>query len=242
MKIGLKLWSTNKELFNKANYLYNNKEIDYVELYVIPGSFKSGINKLNMPTIIHAPHSGHKFNIANKSLLKSNMEKFEEVKKFAQELNALKIIVHPGYNGEIYSALKCLEKFNYENILIENMPVKGLHNENCLGYIPENIKWLLDIGFKFCLDFSHAYKAAVSLNLNAKKLIKSFLKLNPYMFHICDGNINNEFDEHLNLGEGNFDLKFIKNCIGDKFVTFETPKKNNLINDIKNIKYFKGIR
>ncbi|MBU0459995.1 MAG: hypothetical protein KJ771_04260 [Nanoarchaeota archaeon] len=66
------------------------------------------------------------------------------------------------------------------------------------------------------------------------------------MFHISGGHNDKEKDEHLNLWEGNIDLKFIKECIQNsenKLVTFETPKENisSLNGDIKNINYFKEI-
>ena len=63
------------------------------------------------------------------------------------------------------------------------------------------------------------------------------------MFHISNGKLDNEKDEHLNLNEGEFDLKFIKNLIkdSDKMITFEVPKKFGLKNDFKNIKFFKEL-
>ncbi|MBW2996317.1 GNAT family N-acetyltransferase [Candidatus Woesearchaeota archaeon] len=247
IKKGLKIWSTNMKWFDQAKKLFDNKKIDYIELYVVPGSFEKSILKLkglNVPMIIHAPHSFHNFNLADWSLHKSNISKFEEVKKFAKELNAPKIIVHPGYNGDINSTIECLDKFNYKDILIENQSKIGLNNEEMICYLPKDIKLLLDKRRGFCLDFSHVYKAAASLNKDPKELINEFLKLNPYMFHICDGDSSVEKDEHLSLGEGNFDLEFLKKGIRNseaKMVSFEVPKKGELDNDIKSIEYFNSL-
>ncbi len=77
-------------------------------------------------------------------------------------------------------------------------------------------------------------------------LINGLLELKPAMFHISDGNLNNEVDEHLTLGEGNFDIKFFLDCIiknRNKLVTIETFRKNNksFDEDIRNLEYLKKI-
>ena len=125
------------------------------------------------------------------------------------------------------------------------MPKKALDGKVCLGYTKEEIIEFTRIGnFDFCLDFTHAIKSAISQNKDYKTIIKDFASLKPKLFHLCDGTLKTEIDEHLNLGEGEFDLKFIKNIIQEskcKKVTFEVPKLNKLDNDIKNINYFRKI-
>lgn len=244
LKIGFKTWSTNLELFDQAETLFQNKKINYLEVYTVPGSSDQTIpllKKLNIPIILHAPHISHNFNLADPAREESNLKIFEEVKRFAQELNLPRIIVHPG-QGNLNQAFKCLEKFRYQNILIENIAKVGTNRKECLGYSPEGIKSFLEQGYGFCLDFSHAIKAACSLNRDYKHFIQEFLTLNPFMFHLCDGNSNFEIDEHLNLGEGNFDLKFLKNCIEEsenKIVTLETPRRthSSFKNDAINLGY-----
>ena len=61
--------------------------------------------------------------------------------------------------------------------------------------------------------------------------------------------MNSSKDEHLDLQEANFDIKWIKNELEkisfnkDIFLVFEVPKKgSNLKNDIKNINYFNNIK
>lgn len=39
MKIGLKLWSINTDMINKAIKLYEQNYFDYIELYVVPDSY-----------------------------------------------------------------------------------------------------------------------------------------------------------------------------------------------------------
>jgi endonuclease IV len=67
------------------------------------------------------------------------------------------------------------------------------------------------------------------------------MNLKPQIFHISDGRMNREIDEHLNLGEGGYDFEFIREMIqkaGNKYITIETPRynQNSLDEDIKNLK------
>lgn len=243
---GLKIWSTEQSLIEEAKRLFDAGKIGFIEIYVIPGSFDKSINQLKnirVPIVLHAPHSAHNFNPGNKELEESNIKMFEEVKKFAKELDNPEIIVHPEHE-DIKTSISCMKKFNHKKILIENMPKKGIRGEKCIGHSPEEIKIYRENGFRFCLDLAHAYKAAKSLNKEPERFIKEMLKLEPYMFHISDGHKDNEIDEHLNLGEGDFDISFLKRCIQEsknKTVTFETPKENGLSQDMKNLEYFEKI-
>jgi len=100
----------------------------------------------------------------------------------------------------------------------------------CRGYFPKSIKQLMnahDVGF--CLDFGHAYKAAASLGINANQLINDFMSLGPTLFHLSDGISTEELDWHLALGDGDYDLKFLRCCIErnpSNYVTLETPRNN----------------
>ena len=109
------------------------------------------------------------------------------------------------------------------------MPKVGLFDEAMVGYSPEQISELMGSKFGFCFDMNHAIKAAVSLNRDYKEYIKEFLKLNPSYFHISDGNLANEKDEHLSIGEGNYDFGFLMQYVSSilsKYITLETPRRN----------------
>lgn len=250
IRYGIKLWSINKNYFDKALELFKLGEIDFVEIYIVPDSFNLDELKIlkEIPTVIHSPHFDHNFNIFN--LDKSKIELFKnQVIKTADFLNGQFIILHAGVgkSEEIFkeNAAKIYDK----RILIENMPRVALDDRICFGYSLEQLKYIKKHGLDICLDFTHAIKSAVSQNLDYKKFINSLLnELKPYYFHICGGEKNKEKDEHLNLFEGDFDLKWIKKIINnlakDKEVqlVFEVPKdKNGLENYIKNINYFKNL-
>jgi len=114
----------------------------------------------------------------------------------------------------------------------------------------EQIKFIRDCGFNFCLDFIHAIKSAISQKMDYKKFIEELIpELKPFYFHISNGKENNEKDGHMDLFAGDFDIKWIKETLlklkaeKDIYLVFETPKgKNGLENDIKNINYFRSIK
>jgi deoxyribonuclease-4 len=94
--------------------------------------------------------------------------------------------------------------------------------------------------FGLCLDLNHAVKAAISLGLDYKDFISEFMELNPSYFHIADGRLDYEKDEHLAIGEGEYDFEFLKNLMrfaNNTQVTFETPRMdlNFFSDDIRNM-------
>jgi len=248
---GIKLYSINTNLFEAVNALSKKGSVGYLELYTVPGSFKNvreDLKKLELPVVIHAPHSTYGFNIADPALKKDNLAKLSETFKFADELDAKYVILHAGFGGNIKNAVSFLKDVEDERIIIENMPKIALTGETCIGYTAEGILELLNVGdYGICLDFGHACKAATSLKQDPNQLIEDFLTLKPKLFHLSDGSLHNEKDEHMALGEGDFDLKYFKRCIGknlSKKVTLETPRinQNSFEESIKNLKYFKSIK
>jgi hypothetical protein len=101
---------------------------------------------------------------------------------------------------------------------------------------------------EICFDFEKAVKSACYQKIDYKKFISKCLKeLKPNYFHISGGDKKNCKDEHLDLWEANFDLKWIKSKLEniankkDVFLVFEVPKKgNNLRNDVGNIKLLRN--
>lgn len=253
IKYGLKLWSTDKGLFKEAARLFNKKEIDFIELYIVPDSFMLGksdfLNDLkNIPTIIHSPHTEHNFDVF--SLNDSKIKFFkEQVIKSADFLDSKFIIVHAGIGDSQIIFKENIEKIKDKRILIENMTKVGINNKLCFGYSYQQLKFIKERGFNLCLDFSHAIKSAISQKIYYKEFVeKLIVDLAPNYFHICNGRINNDEDEHRDLFDGDFDIKWIKEILlklaekKDVYLVFETMKNGNgLLNDIKNMNYFSNI-
>ena len=238
IKFGLKLWSNQKDLLKAAIDLIENKVFDYIELSVVPNTDIDPF-KYDLLYVIHAPHEKFGVNIGDPEKKGYNSNMINESIDWADKLNARNIILHSGY-GSMNAAKRVLEEVDDKRILIENMPKVGLNDEKMIGDTPEQIKKLIDNKFGLCLDLNHAIKAAVSLGRPYKEFIEEFLKLKPKMFHISDGRLNKEKDEHLSIGEGDYDFELLIGCVKKnefKYVTLETPRtnSNSFSDDLKNL-------
>ncbi len=228
-KIGIKLWSTNIEVLPQVSDMYSRAIFDYIELYFVPGTLKEVEERwsgLKVPMVVHAPHSGHGFNLANKDLVTSNLEIFKDTIRCADALEADTIIVHGGNGGTKEETIQQLKSLRDSRVLIENKPKMGLNGKECIGYMPEHI---IEIIVKcslsgFVLDFNHAVCASRSLSCDPLEYIRRFLSINPRMFHLGDGDYCSLVDKHMNLGYGNMPLnKFIAFLSQRAIITLETP-------------------
>ena len=158
MKYGLKLWSIDKkELFREAAQLFEKKEIDFLELYIVPNSFVLGESDTpnmlkDIPTILHAPHMEHGFDVF--ILDDSKIEIFKkQVIKTADFLNSKFIVVHAALGDSQKDFEENIKKINDPRLLIENMTKIGLENEICFAHSYLQLKLIKDSGFNLCLDF-----------------------------------------------------------------------------------------
>ena len=247
IKCGIKLWSINKDYFEEALELFKRREIDFIELYFVPDSFKLEELKLLKGAVlaVHSSHDSHNFNLFDLDGSKKELFK-NKIVETADFLQASFIIVHAGVGNSKEVFKKNIAEIYDQRILIENMPKIGLHDEICFGYSMAQLKFIKNCGFAICLDLQHAFKSAVSQGLNYKNFIGSLIDgFGPSYFHISGGESSNEKDEHLDLFEGDFDSGWAKKVlsrVGEEkeiYVVFEVPKRERLENDIKNIKYFK---
>ena len=253
-KLGLKLWSVNTDCYyQEAIKLYGQSLFDYIELYIVPNSL-SALGKwkrIGIPFVIHCPHFMHGLNLAKAEMEKSNLSMYQQVKQFADELQAKYIIFHGGIDGDIQETARQLANFKEPRALIENKPYLALPNQMggalCRGYNPEEIKFVMQAsGCGFCLDFGHAICAANSQRLNVYAYCSTFLKLFPAMYHVTDlDSITSPYDSHLHLGMGQVDFNQIFGMIENNArVTFETEKnsKDNLDDFAEDMKWLSHIR
>ena len=135
-EIGLKLYSTNTKSIKAVEAMHRENVFDYIELMPIPGSYSRTISAwkgLNIPVVIHAPHSSHGFNLSDKKSRSRNLKMFVEVKKFADSLTSDYIIMHPGLTGEAEETVEQIKIMNDKRILVENMPFVSLMGTKCIG-------------------------------------------------------------------------------------------------------------
>jgi len=248
IKYGIKLWTINKYCFPKAVKLYQDGLIDFVELYVVPDeTFKNDLDILrNMPVHIHAPHSLHNFNIFE--LDKEKIDLFQgQVIELADFFNSKYIILHAGIGNDPKIFRKNIAKIYDKRITIENNPKMGLNDKICFGYSYNQLKFIKEkCKLNICLDINHAIKSAVSEKKDYKKYIKDLFKLNPKICHISDGTLKIEKDEHLGIGDGDYDFNFLGKCLKEsniEYVTMETPNTdlNSLKEYLENLKKLKSI-
>lgn len=244
LKLGLKLFSINENYMKEAVRLYEQGFYEYIELYVVPGSYEDCIDfckPVKIPYIIHAPHFRHGVNLAKKECFEQNIIHAHEAKKFADDLNAEYIIFHPGIAGNIEETAKQLNIINDSRILIENKPYFTILDDGniCNGNSPEEIKYILDnTTTGFCLDFGHCFCSANARNILPFDYLNEFMELKPSLYHLVDNDFSSTIDKHLHFGQGNYDIEKILNYLpnGAK-ITLETTKDskdnlNDFLNDV----------
>jgi deoxyribonuclease-4 len=118
------------------------------------------------------------------------------------------------------------------------MPKVGLGGEDMVGFSPEQVKQLCGDRFRFCLDLNHAVKASSAMERPYESLIKEFMDLAPCVFHIADGFQEIHYDEHLAIGEGDYDMRTLLDSLSsiDTIrLTLETPR-TSLEDDMINLR------
>jgi endonuclease IV len=153
------------------------------------------------------------------------------------------IIFHPGIDGNVKETVHQIgimkEKYPevFSIAIIENKPAVGLKNEKCIGALFEEISLIInETSLGFCLDFGHAICAAYSFKKPWKNYIEKLIDLKPDIFHISDGHTNSPIDEHLNIGDGDYDFDFILSKLqSESLVSLETKKKSSSnLDDFRN--------
>ena len=253
IKYWLKLWSINTDLFEDSIKSIQNWNFDFIELYIIPEKFNfsiyRGLKESKIKISFHLPHSAHWFNPINKD--NNSEEKWNIIKEYINYLNPFQIIMHPEFWEDINILKNRLKYFNEHRIIIENMPMKSsiINNMNFFWYNIEQIKKIKEFSPNFCFDFAKAKSSAISQWLNVITFSNNLINLmNPNYFHISGFLENTEVDEHFDLWEWDKkSMKYLKNKLidisnkKDINIVFECKKNNWILNDLKNLEYFKKI-
>jgi len=251
IKLGLKLWSENLYYAKLAEMLYKEGYCNYIELYAVPGTSKdrlSGWKALEIPFIMHAPHNAHGFNLADRTKKEYNKKLFDETKRFADDLNAPYIIVHPGVLGDREEVKIQLSAIADKRMLIENKPYRTMDMAGiCAGHTPRDIAdYVKACGGGFCFDVAHAAAYAASMKKDYLGVIAGFLKIGPEIIHISGFDHRLEVDDHRYLKDGNADLAGIVSLLKRSragFCTIETPKvsKENLDDFKEDVRFLKTL-
>lgn len=233
-QVGLKLWSVNTGACQReARRLYDAGVYDYLELYAVPGSADTlaGWKSLKIPCVIHAAHFKHGFNLDKAECEESNRRIYDEVRRFADEMEARYIIFHGGTFGCIEETARQLAALNEPRALIENKPCitrnEGLILE-CRGASVQEIRQVVqEVGCGFCLDIPHALCAANYMHLEQMGMLREMNALCPAMYHLADMmDASLHIDDHTQLGNGVLDMRrFIPSILAPgALVTIETNR------------------
>lgn len=233
-QIGLKLWSVNTgSCQREACRLYDAGIFDYLELYAVPGTAGTlaGWKALHIPCVVHAAHFKHGFNLAKAECEASNRLIYDEMRRFADELDARYIIFHGGTFGDIAETSRQLAALDEPRALIENKPCVTRNAGRileCRGATVAEIRQVLQgAGCGFCLDIPHSLCAANYLQLDRMSMLREMNSLRPTMYHLADMMDHAlHIDDHTRLGLGVLDMgQFIPAILAPgAMVTIETNR------------------
>ncbi len=232
IQFGLKAWSTNMLLIPETIKAFEERSLDYVELFCVPGTVMDTApqwSATGIPFIVHAPHSLSGLNFSQKGMAAQNRELAEEAFKMADILAADTVIFHPGTDGNLEETISQVQK-NYDpRMVIENKPYSGLDGSICIGSTPEEISSISKVlNIPFCLDFGHAVASANSHKIDPLEFIKQFILLSPKMYHLTDGEYSSELDHHKMYGTGDFPMReFLKLIPDNSKVSNEAERSDN---------------
>lgn len=238
-KLGLKLYSVNDNYIEQAIKLYQETKFQFIELYIVPGSYeqygtlwKDLYKKYKIHFVLHAAHFMAGVDLGDVRKFDENKKVYQEVSKFADDLDVDCIIFHPGVESSIKEVVRQLLCFDDKRILIENKPYYTITKPKkvCNAYSPEDIAYIIkNAKVGFCLDLSHCVCAANSLSVDAFEYWDKFLKLDPQMAHFVDNDFDSEIDQHKHFGDGSYDLKTFLNVLPkDVPITIETYKDSKI--------------
>jgi deoxyribonuclease-4 len=235
MMIGLKVYCTNDAYVAPARTLFAQGAIDFIEVFLVPGRARSAFPQwleTGIPLSLHAPHSVAGFNPSLPADFEKNLETMQEVAAVRRMFSPLYVVFHSGVDGNLTESIRqfsmMMERFpELRGVsLIENKPVKGVNGMRCLGTTPEDIELMMAAtGMGFLLDFGHAACAAASSGNDYKPFIQRFLRLSPRAFHLSDGLVRSEDDQHLHIGRGDYDIEwFAEQIVDGRTVALECTK------------------
>ena len=127
-KLGLKLWSTNLTSIPTAKKLIDEGKYDYVELFTVPGTYKTW-QLCNIPFVVHAAHFAVGMDLSDHTNYINNNRLLDEARNFADRLKAEHLIFHPGVKGNLLETAEQLSKLRDPRALIENVPFVGIDDK-----------------------------------------------------------------------------------------------------------------
>ena len=215
-RIGATLRTTDTELLPGFAALHTRKEIDHIQVRVIPGKTLrrdlATIAAAGIPAVIHAPHHGHGVNpcapaaydarpLPEKHIEEAMNRTFEA----ADLLGADTIVIHAGWyepGGRLAAREefhRFLDRYPDPRLTLENLPAV-FRGRPMLGTTAEELGDLADGRIRgFCLDFAHLYCAANYIGIPYPEALEPFRSLDIRHFHLSNTEEGSIADRHLPL-------------------------------------------
>ncbi len=192
----------------------------------------------------HAPFMDLSPGGVDEKIRQITVDRIKQAVKESIPFNPRLIIVHPGYddyrfNGEVDKWLKNSLK-TWRDVL-DNYPDANFAVENVFESRPDTLERLIkemdSKRFGYCFDTGH-------FNVFSKVPLKEWLEImGKYISEVHLHDNHGEVDEHLGLGEGNFDFdalfKFLKSINKQPIFTLEAHSKEGVLKSIEYLKKFR---
>jgi deoxyribonuclease-4 len=251
------------QMFNKSNSQWRAKKLEKEEV----DQYFKAIEETGVT--VSTSHSSYLINIASpdKKLAAISYKSLKEEMERCELLKIPNLVLHPGSHvdtgekegikrisqniNKLFEALKD----NNVVLLLETTAGQGSH----LGYKFEQLAAMIDgvdnkkrVGV--CLDTCHVFAAGYALSdpKEYKATMKNFddaIGLDKLrIIHMNDSKkeFGSRRDRHEHIGKGHIGIEAFRNIVNDKRLKkvpmiLETPKEDDLKEDIKNLKVLRGL-
>lgn len=229
-------------LLDTLNYLADYRYVKIVEIYaechdILDCDYYDILNSFNFEYTIHSPTNDINISSNIEKIRTACLDVIEEYMAKASEINAKRVVVHPGYyispfkerSIELHRrSLSYIANLSEEygvDIGIENMfwPFSFVKTA-------EEYKEINDLyGIPLVLDVGHAFLSGE---------LKNFLSCHPIELHIHDN--NGRDDEHLGIGLKSIDFTPVIPLLRDKDAIIEVKNREDVDISIQTLlKFFK---
>lgn len=251
------------QIFNKSSNQWRAKELKTEEI----DEFFRLIDETGVT--VATSHTSYLINIASPdpALNEKSYEALKVEMERCQRLKIPNLVMHPGSHvgtGEeagmdriAKNINRLLDELSGDNVclLLETTAGQGSH----LGYKFEELAYMIDrvddksrVGV--CLDTCHIFAAGypISKPKDYKQTMKQFDDLigldRLHIIHMNDSKkeFGSRKDRHEHIGKGEIGIEAFRNFVNDKLLKdvpmiLETPKGEDLEDDIKNLKVLRGL-
>ncbi len=218
---------------------------------------------------VAAAHAGYLINIASpyKALNEKSFQSLKEELSRCNVLNTRNLVLHPGSHvgsGEEAGLRRVAENVNrLFDALPDNRCTLALEatagQGSNLGHTFEHLAWLIDqvedkahIGV--CLDTCHLHAAGYPLGTRREyratmvqfDAVVGLHYLRVFHLNDCKQPLGARRDRHEHIGQGHIGLEGFRSIVNDKRLKdipmiLETPKGEDLTEDIANLKVLRGL-